>query len=79
MNTLSAMSESTEVRAQSHRVDLRDARGGANAPEIPITFILARTASILLIAALIFAYFIVAIGVAGFKARWSRGRRSHTE
>jgi hypothetical protein len=92
MNTLSAMSEGIEVRSQNHRVDLRDAPGeasfpavvsevqhGEDAQEIPLLFHLARTASILLIAALVFAYFIVAIGVAGFKARWQRGRRSHTE
>jgi hypothetical protein len=92
MNTLSAMSERIEIRSQNNRFDLRDPPGGAlvsavvsevppgeDAQEPSILFILARTAAVLLIAALIFAYFVVAIGVAEFKAHWPRGRRPHTE
>jgi hypothetical protein len=92
MNTLSSMSGSTEVLSQKHLVGLRDAPSGASFPavpsevqqgegarKIPPLLILARTASILLIAALIFAYFIVAIGVAEFKVLWPRRRMSRTE
>jgi hypothetical protein len=86
------MSESYEVLSRKHPVDLRDAptgtsfpaveaqvQNGEEAQEVQIFFILARMAAILLIAALVIAYFIVTFGVEELKALWPRGRISHPE
>jgi hypothetical protein len=65
MNTLSAMSESG---AQMQ-----------HAEKIPIGSTLARRAVILLLAAFLIAYFIVAFVIGELKALWPRGRTSHSE
>jgi hypothetical protein len=79
------MSEGYEILSRKHPLDLRDAPTGASFPVlgaqvqngdeaqgVQIFFILARMAAILLIAALVIAYFIVTFGVAELKALWQR-------
>jgi hypothetical protein len=66
MNTLSAMSEGTEVPPE-------------DAQKVPILFSLARKAVLLLLAILVVTYIIVAFCVAEAKALWPRGRMSHTK
>jgi hypothetical protein len=66
MNTLSAMSESTEVLSQRRE----------DAQEVPILFRLARRAAILVLAVLVIAYVIVTFAVGEAKALWSRGHVS---
>ena len=72
------MSEGYEILSRKHPLDLRVAPTG-EAQEVQIFFILARMAAILLIIALVIAYFIVTFGVAELKALWPRGRISHTQ
>jgi hypothetical protein len=92
VNTLLAMSEYNEVLSQKRPIERRAAPSGVSAPamaakvpyggdaaEVPIVFILVRTAAILLIAALVIARLIVAFGVEEFKAHWPRGRMPHIE
>jgi|HubBroStandDraft_5_1064220.scaffolds.fasta_scaffold158475_2 hypothetical protein len=73
LNTLSPMLEATEVLPPKRRVELRDAPSQV---EVPILFILARAAVIVLIAVLVIGRLIVAFGVEEFKALWPRGRVS---
>jgi hypothetical protein len=72
------MSEGYEILSREHPVDLRDAPAG-EAQGVQMFFTLARMTAILLIAALVIAYFIVTFAVAELKALWPRGRISHTE
>jgi hypothetical protein len=90
MNTLSAMSDSTEVLSQKRPVELRGAPGEASfaaveagvqpaedAQKVPILFSLVRKAVLLLLAIFVVTYIIVAFCVEEAKALWPRGRMSH--
>jgi hypothetical protein len=86
------MSANTEVLVPKHAVAMRDApstarRGGAEVkvphresfPVLPKLLVVARTAAVVLIAALVIACLIVAFGIAECRTAWSRGRMPHTD